>query len=130
MAVVFFKVIFYSFIFFSQSKYYTSTKKTKMSSDMPEFSKAEIEIGIDYTKNQYVHGRKLFDILKYFDIPGEWVRLQRINCLDDASFFEDDPDSLTNLDFRFDLENLVETGSCFGLGVYIFQLLCTIQNIN
>ena len=95
-----------------------------------KFNKEELDIGVDYCKKQFFDGKNLYDILKIFDIPSSWYRHGSIICLDELKLFKDDENGLTNLKFRVDLENLVKTGSCYGLGFYIYQLLEYIQEVH
>ena len=82
----------------------------------------DLQRGVDYTKKTYIRGRSLYDILKYFDIPNDWIIDKRISCLDTMELFEDN-EEITNIDVKWDLELLVNTGSCYGLSVYIFNLI-------
>ena len=102
------------------------------------FTDSEIKIGINLCKNRYVRGRSLYDIIKYYDMPASWYREGKVYCLDELELFTDvyesDSDDMysdepyTNSDFKWDIEEAVHTGSCYGLSVYIFQLIQYIQN--
>ena len=91
--------------------------------DTIEFTEQELLLGVNYCKNKIVNGTKLYNILKHYEIPSSWYCEGKVTCLDELELFEDDNDNLTNIDFKWDLAQLIETGSCYGLSVYIFQLL-------
>ena len=96
--------------------------------DAIEFSKDEIKSCINYCKNKTISNRKtLYDILKNYQIPVSWHKIDHIKSLDELELFEDDIDGYTNNDFKWDMEYLIQTGSCYGLNVYIFTLLQSIQ---
>lgn len=87
----------------------------------------QINNGVKYCKRRYVNGRQLYDILKYYDMPTFWCKHGKVECLDELKLFEDDGD-YTNLDFMRDIEILIKTGSCYGLSVYIYELIAFIQD--
>ena len=60
-------------------------------------------------------------------MPAFWYKQGKVECLDELELFEDN-DEYTNLDFKFDIEILINSGSCYGLSVYIFELIAFIQD--
>jgi len=89
--------------------------------DKITFSPEEIKIGLDYIVSKNV----LLECVnyKFKDVD---IANKQIMCLDD---FELTKDIDANIDIKFGLEELIKTGSGYGLGVYMFQLIDYIQKL-
>ena len=92
------------------------------------FTNEQIEIGVNYCKSKFINGINLYVWLQYYDIPLSWYKESKVDSLEELELFEDCND-LTNNYFKCDLEDLIKTGSCNKLSIYIFKLLKYIQQV-
>jgi hypothetical protein len=96
------------------------------------FTEEQLILGINFIKQNGFH-----DVLLDLKLPNKWDEQKSIT-LDNFSLYKGtyiivDNKVLTNnndalRDYKFELESLINTGSCYGLSCYIYALIKKIQN--
>ena len=90
------------------------------------FNQEELIIGVNYLKS-----KNLINNFKNYQLTEQDIKNCRIYCIDEFYVFPDTEENIQkNIDIKWDLENLIKSGSCFGLSIYIYQLINYIQVID
>lgn len=99
---------------------------------MEDYSVSDLQKGVNYCQNHFIEGETLYSLIREFQIPSSWYIGKCVPCLDELKIFEESEEceELVNTNFKWDLERLVKTGSCYGLACYIFQLVEYIHGMN
>ena len=75
--------------------------------------------------------------LKNIEILDEWRNQNCVVCLDEFELYKCSPDMdedqidhivSKNVDFKFDLESHMRTGSCYGLGCLLYEILVRLSD--
>ena len=97
------------------------------------FSNEEINKGIEIVRLD----KDLYNRIKNYEFTDKDKESKYITCLDNFSLYSEaewrrenaNISSMIHIDsnFKFDLEKIIHTGSCYGLGIYIYELIDVIK---
>ena len=88
------------------------------------FNQEELIIGVNYLKS-----KNLINNFKNYQLTEQDIKKGQIYCLDEFYVFPDIEENIDkNIDIKWDLENLIKSGSCYGLSIYIYQLINYIKS--
>lgn len=86
-------------------------------------------ISISIIKN--VQSKEVRDLINYFknyQLTEQDIKEGKIYCLYEFYVYPDTEENIDkNLDVKWDLEDIIKSGSCYGLSCYIYQLITYIQ---
>jgi len=92
----------------------------------------ELDEGLEFSKSFRTYDNDTaYNKLLTYKITQNSVNNCELKCLDDFSLFTQEyheKESIKdNLDFKYGIEALIQTGSCWGLSNYMYELICHIQ---
>ena len=87
------------------------------------FTIEDYKIGIKYLKDN-----NFYEQFKKYELSEDDIREKQIYCLDEFIIFPFTEKNISkNVDFIFDLEKVIRTGSGYGMSKYIYELLLYIK---
>jgi len=86
---------------------------------MYTYTQEELEIGVNYLKNNGI-----IDLYKNYRLKLRDIKEGKIYCLDEFNIFTDID---KNIDMKWDLEQIIKSGSCHGLATYIYELILFVK---
>lgn len=92
----------------------------------------ELDEGLEFSKSFKTHDNDTaYNKLLTYKITQNSVNNCELKCLDEFSLFKQEyheKESIKdNLDFKYGIEALIQTGSCWALSNYMYELICHIQ---
>lgn len=92
------------------------------------FSDTELRIGVEFSKEFRSHdGTSAYEKLATYQLIDDENNDRKLKCLDEFCLFDED-NVEDNINFKFDLEKVINSGSCYGLSCYIVELIQFIRS--